>query len=103
MGSSMIRPEVRAVEGEGAAWKRNTREIFHLRRFLSRIEARNAPIFSWLFRSAQDIDQSVDEHMTAKLCADINAAQNVSGCIEFQDAMLVPLTQVKMIAVEAQI
>src|SRR5216684_1121588 len=41
--------------------------------------------------------------MAADFRANLNDAQNVSGRIEFENAMLVPLTQVKMLAVEAEI
>src|SRR6266404_1590565 len=99
----MVRPEVRAVESKRATRERNTRQVVHLRRFLLRIESRDAPILVRLFSSAQEVDQSIDERMAADLRTDINRAQNVSARIEFENAMLVPLTQVKMIAVEAQI
>jgi hypothetical protein len=99
----MIRPEVRAVESKRATRERNTREVLHLRRYLSWVETRDAPILVRLFSSAQDVDQSIDERMAADLRTDINDAQNVSARIEFENAMLVPLTQVKMIAVEAEI
>src|SRR6266487_176528 len=100
---AMICPEVRAVEGKRAARERNTRQVFHLRRFFARIEPRNAPILVGRFLSAQDVDQSIDEHMAADFGADINDAQNVPARIEFENAMLIPLTQVKMTAVEAEI
>ena len=41
--------------------------------------------------------------MAADLRTDINDAQNVSARIEFENAMIIPLTQVKMGTVEAEI
>src|SRR5437588_10052238 len=99
----MARPEVRAVESKRATRERNTRQVLHLWRFLLRIESRDAPIFVRLLRPAQDVDQSIDKDMSTDLSADINRAQNVSARIEFENAMLVPLTQVNMITVEAEI
>src|SRR6266403_1217612 len=99
----MVRPEVRAVESKRATRERNTRQVVHLRRFLLRIESRDAPIFVRLLRPAQEVDQSIDERMAADLRTDINRAQNVSGHIDIEKAMLSPLTQVKMITVEPDI
>src|SRR5713101_2639601 len=99
----MIRPEVFAIEGERATRKWNTRQVLDVGRFLPRIETRDAPILVRFFYTAQDVNQSIDEHMSANLRANINDAQNVSARIEFENAMIVPLTQVKMIAVEAEI
>src|ERR1700726_396153 len=95
----MVRPKVRAVERERATLKWNVRQVLYLWRFLPRIKARDAPILIPLLRPAQDVDQSIDEHMAADFSAGINDAQNFSAGIEFEDAMLVPLTQVKMLAV----
>ena len=100
---AVVRPKEFAVKGEGTAGKRDTRQVFYLRRFLPRIETRNAPILVRNFLSAHDVDQSIDEHMAADFGADINDAQNVPAGIEFENAMLVPLTKVEMIAVEAEV
>ena len=73
----MIRPEVRAVESKRATRERNTREVLHLRRYLPWVETRDAPILVRFFYAAQDVNQSIDEHMSANLRANINDAQNV--------------------------
>src|SRR5260370_29317952 len=99
----MVRPEVRAVESKRATRERNTRQVLHVGRLLPRVETADAPILVRFFYTAQDVNQSIDEHMSANLRANINDAQNVSARIEFENAMIVPLTQVKMIAVEAAI
>src|SRR5437879_13801922 len=99
----MIRPKIHAVEGERATRKRNTRQIFHGWLFLSRIETRDTPILVRLFHAAQDVDHFIDKGVAANFRADINDAQRLSARIEFEDAMLIPLTQVKMLAVEAEI
>ena len=41
--------------------------------------------------------------MSANLGTDIDNAQNVSVCIELQNPMLVPLTQVKVLTVVAEV
>jgi len=79
----MVRPEEFAVEGERTAGKRNARQVLHLRRFLPRIKSSDAPVLVRRFLSAQDVDQSIDEHMSADLRTDINDAQNVSDPVEF--------------------
>jgi hypothetical protein len=99
----MVRPKVRAIEPERAALKRNMRDVFHLWCFLPRIKTRDAPVLIPLLRPAQDVDQSIDEYMAADFSADINDAQNFSAGIEFKDAMLVPLTQLKMLAVMTEV
>src|SRR5947207_11309181 len=99
----MIRPKVRSVESKRAARKRDNSDILNFGGFLPRIETRDAPIFVRLLPPAQDIDRSFDEHVSADFRADINHAQNISDRIKFQNAMFVPLTQVEMIAVVAEI
>ncbi len=99
----MVRPKVRAVERERAALKWNMRQVLYLWSFLPRIKTRDAPILIPLLCPAQDEDQSIDEYMAADFSADINDAQNFAAGIEFKDAMLVPLTQVKMLAVMTEV
>jgi hypothetical protein len=100
---SMIRPKVRSVESKRTARKRDNSDILNFGRFLPRIETRDAPILVRLLLSAEDVDRAVNEGVTADLLADIDNAQNLSARIEFQNAMFVPLTQVEMIAVAAEI
>ena len=99
----MIRPKVRSVESKRTARKRDNSDILNFGRFLPRIETRDAPILVRLLLSAEDVDRAVNEGVTADLLADIDNAQNLSARIEFQNAMFVPLTQVEMIAVVAEI
>src|SRR5436305_5276585 len=99
----MVRPEMLAVESERAALERDAREVFDLRRLVPRIQSRDAPIFIPLLRPAQNIDQSINENMSADLGADRNLSQNVSLRIEFQDSILIPLTQIKIVAVVTEV
>ena len=99
----MIRPKVRSVESKRAARKRDNSDILNFGRFLPRIETRDAPILVRLLLSAEDVDRAVNEGVTADLRANIDNAQDLSARIEFQNAMFVPLTQVEMIAVVAEI
>ena len=79
----MVRPKLRAVERERAARKWNMRQIFHCRHFFPQIEMRDAPILVWLFRTAQNVDQFIDEYVAADLSANVTDTQNVSARIEF--------------------
>jgi len=99
----VIRPKIRSVKGQGAASKRDLREVFDLRRCLTWIQTSNTPILIPLLGSAQDIDRSIDKHMSGDLSADIESLQDVSGRIELEDPMLVPLTQIKIAAIVAEI
>ena len=99
----MIRPEVSAVEGERTAREWNARQVFYLWRAFARIETRDPPIFIRAFFSAQKVDRSIDESVPADVRTDIDYPKNVSAPVEFENAMLVPLTQVKVFAVEAEI
>ena len=92
-----------AGESKRTALERNARNIFYLRRRVPRIQSRDAPILIPLLCPAQDKDQSIDEYMAADFSADINDAQNLSAGLEFEDAMLVPLTQMEIFAVVAEI
>src|SRR5438552_14691469 len=105
----MIRPEMRAVESERATRERNACQVFHLWRFLSRIEARDAPVFASLARTvrlllpAQGVDQSIGKGVPGDLGPDINDALNISVRIEFENALLVPLAQIQLSPVVAKI
>src|SRR5439155_24172087 len=99
----MIRPEAFAIESQGAGCERDNRDIFNMGPVLSRIETRDAPFFVRLFCASQDIDRPIDEHMSADLSTNTHNAENVSVRIEFQNAILVPLTYMKMLAVVAEI
>ncbi len=99
----MVRPEACAIEGEGAGWKRDARDVFDRRILLPRIEARDAPAFVALLGAAQDVDRAIDEGVAADFRADIERVENVAALIEFQNALLVPLAQVKVLAIVAEI
>ena len=103
VSGSMIRPKVRAVECERATLKWNVRQILYLWSFLARIQTRDAPILIPLLCPAQDVDQFIDEYMPANFSADINDTQSFSAGVEFEDAMLVPLAQIQIFAVAAEI
>jgi len=79
----MIRPKIRAIEGQGAAWERDSREIFDCWYLFSRIEARDAPIFIPLLRPAQEVNESPYKDMATYLEADIESTQNISTRIQF--------------------
>src|SRR5437588_8204002 len=99
VGGTMVRPEMFAIEGKRPTRERHDGDIFDFRCFQSRIEARDSPTLAVLFRPTQDVDQAIDEGMTADLRADIDDAENVSTRTELENAMLVPLTQIKLLAV----
>src|SRR5688500_6744428 len=99
----MVRPEAFAVKGQRAALKWNSRQLLDSRRFFPRIQARDAPIALALFGPAQDIDQPIDEDVAANLRMDRDLAEDVSLSVELQNPMLIPLAQVEMFAIIAQI
>src|ERR1700730_4874192 len=99
VSGAMIRPEVFAVEGQRATRKRYGREVFDLRCFLTEIESRNRPALAILLGPAQDVDHSVHECVAGNLCTNVDLAQNVAICVQFQNSMLIPLTQVKTFSV----
>ena len=99
----MICPKVCAIESQGATWKRDSSEIFDFRLLLPRIETGDAPILVPLLRPAQEIDRPMDEDMAADLGAYVKNPEDVSLRIELEDAMLVPLTQVEMVAIVTEV
>src|SRR5437667_9867394 len=99
----MIGPKVCPIEGKRPSSKWDNSDIFNLRRLLLWIESRDSPILIRFFLAAQHIDQAIDEDVTANLCADIYLTDNIGLRIEFQYPMLVPLAQVKISSVEAEI
>jgi hypothetical protein len=103
VGVAMIRPETFALKSEGAALERDSRQLFDLWLCFARIQARNPPIALALLGAAEDIDQAIDENMAAYFRVDRNFAQRVSLRIELEDPMLVPLAQVEMFAIVAQV
>src|SRR5438094_577014 len=104
----MICPKVRAVERERAARKWDMCQVVHLRRSLLRAQPGNPPLFglvrnTFVFAAAQHIEHTLDKSMPADLRADIDLALNVPLVVHLQNPFLIPLTQVKVLAVEAQI
>ena len=99
----MVRPKVGSVEGQRAALKRDSREVFDLRRRLPRLKACDAPIFVPLLGPAQDVEPSIDKHMATDFGSHIKNSQDIAVRIEPEDPMLVPLAQVEMTAIVAQV
>src|SRR6266516_6839344 len=77
--------------------ERNSQTRIGASRVSIQIETRDAPILVWLFLSAEDVDRAVDKRVAADFRADLDDAEDVAARIKFEDPMVVPLTQVKMI------
>src|SRR4051794_14345951 len=99
----VVTPEVASVMCERAGGEGNPRKILRLGVVVAWIEARDAPALAIGFRSAQDVDHSVDERVAADLCAHVELTQDGTAPVELEDALLVPLAQVQVMAVVAQI
>src|SRR5206468_9351078 len=82
---------------------RDDSDIFNLWDFLLRIESCDLPILIRLFLSAQHVERSFSKSVTADFGTDINLTDNGSVRVELQYAMLVPLAEIKIPPVEAQI
>ena len=74
----MIRPKVRSVEGQRAALKRDSREVFDLRRRVPRLKACDAPILVPLLGPAQDVEPPIDKHMATDLSSNIKNPQDIA-------------------------
>ncbi len=83
--------------------KWNCGEIIDLWVCLAGIEAGEAPVFAILFGAAQNVDHPIDKRVTADFRADIECAQNVAVPVEFHNPVLIPLTQVEVLAVVTEI
>jgi hypothetical protein len=92
-----------AVKSKRAARKRNNSDILNLGRFLLRLEPRDTPILVWLLCPPQDVDHSINKYMATDLRADVDLADDAAARVELQDPMFIPLAQVEMLAVVAEI
>src|SRR5438105_12241072 len=99
----MIRPEAFAIKSKRSTGERNRRPIFDLWRFLTQIQPRDSPAFTVLFGPAQHVDHSINKRVAGNLRTNLHRAQNVALGVQFQDSMLIPLTQVKTFSVVTEI
>src|SRR5205823_13668980 len=104
----MVRPEFVAVECERPRCERNRRQILDLRPLLARIKSRDAPYFGFsrhifVLAAADHIEHSVHKRVPADLCTDVYLAQDLSMRVILQQAPFVPLAQVKVLAIKAEI
>ena len=74
-----------------------------LRRFFTWIDPGNGPAFSILFGPMQDIDDIVDKNMTGNFTFKLNCVQDLAALIELQDPAFVPLTEIEMFPIKAEI
>src|SRR6185312_470937 len=103
----MIRPEMLAAERERARCKRYRRDIFYART-VAGIETREAPLLRFarhifVFAAADDIQCATHKGMPANFRAHIDRPLNFSGIVNLMDVSLIPLTKIKMLAVEAHV
>lgn len=65
--------------------------------------ARRWPILVWFFDSAQHIDQSINKGMPKDFRAEVDLANDFAVFVVLKNALLVPLAQVEILAVEAEV
>src|SRR4030095_5778756 len=99
----MVRPKGRAIESQRAAREWHDRDVFNLRLFLSRTEPCDGPALTVLFCPAQHIDHSINKSVARDLRTDIDSTNDIAMRIQFENPMFVPLTQVQMAAVVAEV
>src|SRR6516164_8781078 len=104
----MVRPKMFAIKRERARFERNLGEVFHVRVILERIEARDAPLLRFaghifVFAAANDVKDSINKRVPANFRADVDRAPNSSGIFDLMHISRVPLTEIEMLAVEAQV
>src|SRR5207249_606835 len=62
-----------------------------------------SPILIWSFLSAQNVEQAIGKGVTADFYADVDLTDNIAVFVELQDPVLVPLTQIKISPIKAEI
>src|SRR3712207_47749 len=105
---TMIRPELLPIERQRARRERNPREVFDSGRPVAKINPRDAPLFRFARRigillPADDVEHSVGKGVAANLSAGIDRAQDRARVIYLMNVPFVPLAQVAMLAIEAEI
>src|SRR5947209_2867434 len=98
----MVGPKYASVEGKRTTLEGNSSKLMN-ERGIPRIEPRQSPIAAILLRAAKDVDHVIDKGMTADLGADPYRPDNVTAGTEFQNPVVVPLTQIKTVAIVTQI
>lgn len=99
----MICPKMCAIEGKGPALERHPRQVSNGRRLLARIEPRDLPSLISSLGAAQNIENAIDKGMPTDLRADLDRTQDVAAIVEFENPPLIPLAEVEMLAIEAQV
>ena len=99
----MIRPEEFTVIRERTGREWNNRQVFDFGFVLPRIKPRNLPILVGLFHSTQDKDHSIDKGMSADFRSDLDRTNDLALIVILQNALLVPLAQVKMPGVVTEV
>src|SRR3954465_11574265 len=99
----MVRPKPGAVESQGTALEGNASQLAHGWLFLAWIEPGQTPVATVLLRAAQDVDESIHKSVPADLSANGNFTENVSLRVQLQDPEVIPLAEVKILAVKAQV
>ena len=72
------------------------------------VEPGNAPLFRFaghvfVFFPAQHVKLPARESVAANFCAHIDRAQDLPGVVELVDVPLIPLAQIIMFAIEAEV
>src|SRR5262249_59686164 len=105
---AMVGPKLVAIKRERARCERHRGEVFDVRIMLERIEPCDAPFFRliryiFVLPTAENIKHAIDKRVPTNFRAHIYRALNFSGIFDLMHISFVPLTEIKMLAVEAQI
>jgi len=99
----MIGPELLAIESERATSKRDCCQVLCHWPLLPRVESGDRPILSILFRPAQNMNRPLDECVPGDFPIDRDCSKDLTIRIKFENSPLVPLTQVKILSIVAEI
>src|SRR5438067_783147 len=104
----MIRPELLAVKGQRARREWNRSDLFEARRFRMHIKPCHAPLFGLVrnilvFAATQHVERPINESVAADLFPQLQRSYDFAGIVELMNLPFIPLTQVTILAVKAEI
>ena len=104
----MVRPKISTIKRERARREWNCSEVFYVRPIRAWVEPRDAPFFGlvrhvFVLSTAKDIQRAIDKSVTTDFGANMDIAPDIPFAIVLENALLVPLAHIEMLAVEAEI
>ena len=99
----MVRPEAGAVEGQGPAGKGDAGEVFDDGFIASWVDASQVVVVgAFIIRSLRE-DYAIDEYLAAGFVWQVKSFNDVTLCIDLQHAFVVPLANVQVRTVVAEL